>query len=88
MEEQDQNQGQTQSLKRPPRAQADTTLLQTFTELLDLRYLAFDAVLHPIEGLNAYAPYANLKMFGSKNFGVTDIPNLDGKVILVTGGML
>lgn len=61
-----------------------------FTELLDFSSLISHSLLHPLSALNTNLPHLNpLNMFGGKSFNpATDIPNLNGKVILVTGGML
>lgn len=55
-------------------------------ELLDLRHLIH--ILHSINAFYAYLPYFTMGLFGGKTFAPEkDIPNLEGKVILVTGGM-
>ena len=66
----------------------DTPFSQTFTELIDFRHLIFASLLHPIEAFNAYLPqFKMFGLFGGKTFAPkTDIPDLAGKVILVTGG--
>lgn len=58
------------------------------SELLDFRPLAFEALLHPIEAIKAYTPQLNMfGLFEGKTFNPgADIPDLSGKVILVTGG--
>ena len=64
-------------------AQQDT-VLQPFLELLDFRHLVFESILHPIEAFNAYTPSFTVTMV---HFTLSDIPDLTGKVILVTGGV-
>lgn len=57
-------------------------------DLLELRQLFYPTLQHPIEALQAYFPQDYLPtMFGGKRLTPeTDIPNLSGKVYLVTGG--
>lgn len=59
---------------------------QACAELLELRHLLFDSIVHRIEAFYAYNPFPTLPMFGNKTFAVSDIPDLANKVILVTGG--
>ena len=61
------------------------SLYSTFVQLTDLRdlgYLVVDGFLHPLEAWNGY--FTRFKMV--KFNPTTDIPDLSGKVILVTGG--
>ncbi len=62
--------------------------LQAITDLQDFRHVFFEAVLHPVEAYKAYLPHLNVyDFFGSNSFSPEkDIPDLSGKVILVTGG--
>lgn len=60
------------------------------TDLLDFRHVFIESVLHPVEAYKAYLPHLNVYgLFGSNTFSPKiDIPDLSGKVILVTGGQL
>lgn len=84
---------------RQPESQSLTSLAATLTlpssptaspllDVLELRQLLYLTLQHPIEAFQAYFPQDYLPtMFGSKRFTPeTDIPNLSGKVYLVTGG--
>lgn len=64
------------------------TPLQGLTELLDLRLLVIEGLLHPVEAVRAYIPHFDIfGLFGGKVFTPeADIPDLAGKIILVTGG--
>jgi hypothetical protein len=64
-------------------------LAHALIELADFRKVITDSIFHPIEAFNTYLPHLNpFKMFGAKSFNPeTDIPDLSGKIILVTGGM-
>lgn len=60
--------------------------LLALLDLLDVRHLIIEALLHPLEAIKAYTPQLNM---GGRTFSpATDIPDLSGKVILVTGGRL
>lgn len=65
--------------------QQATIALQPFLKLLNFQYLIVDSILHALETLSAYNPPSTTIMV---NFAVSDIPDLEGKVILVTGGVL
>ena len=62
--------------------------LQTLTDLLEFRHVFFEIVLHPVEAYKAYLPHFDIyDLFGGNSFSPEkDIPDLSGKVILVTGG--
>lgn len=62
--------------------------LQATSELLDLRYLLLHSLLHPLQALQSNLFHLfPLNMPGRKSFNAeTDIPDLSGKVIMVTGG--
>lgn len=71
----------------PDTSSRTTSILQASIELFELRYLLLQNLLHPIEAINDYLPHLVGNMFGGKTFSsATDIPDLSGKVILVTGG--
>ena len=63
--------------------------LLSFIELFDFYSLLVDSLLHPYSAVNRNFPHLNpFNMFGGKTFNpTTDIPNIGGKVILVTGGL-
>lgn len=89
MEAQD-PQRETQTLKPSQESQqhvVHTPTLLALLDLLDIRHLILEAFLHPIEAVKAYTPQLSMGLFGSKAFDpATDIPDLTGKVVLVTGG--
>ena len=62
--------------------------LQALTDLLDFRHAFFELILHPVETYKAYLPHLTIyELFGGNSFSPEiDIPDLSGKVILVTGG--
>ena len=62
--------------------------LQPITDVLEFRHVFFEFVLHPVDTYQAYLPHLNVyELFGGKTFSPErDIPDLSGKVILVTGG--
>lgn len=62
--------------------------LQAITDLRDFRHVVFESVLHPVEAYKAYLTNLNAyDLFGGNSFSPEkDIPDLSGKVILVTGG--
>ena len=62
--------------------------LQAITDVLDFRHAFFEFILHPVDTYHAYLPHLNVyELFGGKSFSPEkDIPDLSGKVILVTGG--
>ena len=57
-------------------------------ELTDFYHLIVNSLLHPVFALNSNLPHLNpCNMFGGQTFNpATDIPDLHGKVVLVTGG--
>jgi len=64
------------------------SVVSDLAELTDFYHLILDSLLHPISALNTNLPHLNpCNMFWGKSFNpATDIPDLRGKVILVTGG--
>ena len=66
------------------RVQCNDTTLQAVSELFDFRHLVLESLLHPVETFNTSNPFS---IFTMPQFSVSDIPDLAGKVILVTGGM-
>ena len=62
--------------------------LQAITDLQDFRHAFFELFLHPFDTYQAYLPHLNVyELFGGNTFSPErDIPDLAGKVILVTGG--
>jgi hypothetical protein len=64
------------------------SVFSDLAELTDFYHLILDSLLHPISALNTNLPHLNpCNMFWGKSFiPATDIPDLRGKVILVTGG--
>ena len=63
---------------------------QAFIELLDLRFMVIESLRHPVEAVKAYIPHLDIfGLLGGKVFPPeVDVPDLAGKVILVTGGEL
>ena len=62
--------------------------LQAITDLLDIRHAFSELFIHPVDTYHAYLPHLNIyELFGGNTFSPEkDIPDLSGKVILVTGG--
>lgn len=67
---------------------SDSSAPSNWVELTDFYHPILDSLLHPISALNTNLPHLDpYNMFGGKSFNpATDIPDLRGKVILVTGG--
>ncbi|KAL8992374.1 MAG: hypothetical protein Q9169_007150 [Polycauliona sp. 2 TL-2023] len=69
-----------------------SSLLQAVSETFDLRYLILQSLLNPLSALRSNLSHLLPRtmfggMFGGKKFNAEkDIPNLSGKVIIVTGG--
>ena len=64
------------------------SVLQALKDLLDFRHAFYEMILNPVETYKAYVPPFNpYGLFGGDTFSPEkDIPDLSGKVILVTGG--
>lgn len=64
------------------------SVLQALRDLLDFRHAFYEMILNPVETYKAYVPPFNpYGLFGGNTFSPEkDIPDLSGKVILVTGG--
>ena len=64
------------------------SVLQALRDLLDFRHAFYEMILNPVETYKAYLPPCNAYgLFGGDTFSPEkDIPDLPGKVILVTGG--
>ena len=64
------------------------TIIQDIFEVFHLRYLLYPYLLHPFESFQELMRQWNLlSSFGIPVFTPdTDIPDLSGKVILITGG--
>lgn len=64
------------------------SLFASSHELFDLRPFLLHALLHPIDAVKTNLPFLRLpQMFGGDTFHPdSDIPSLERKVILVTGG--
>ena len=61
--------------------------LQAITDLRDFRHAFFELFLHPVDTYHALAHLKVYELFGGNSFSPEkDIPDLSGKVILVTGG--
>ena len=65
-------------------------VLQALRDLLDFRHAFYELILNPVETYKAYLPPFNAYgLFGGDTFSPEkNIPDLSGKVILVTGGQL
>ena len=64
-----------------------TSLTESFTELFDFRFLIYQSILHPLEAVKTYLPHLSVCWSASKIFTPDqDIPDLQDRVILVTGG--
>lgn len=65
-----------------------SSILQAASETLDLRLLLLQSLLHPLNALQSNLSHLlPLSMFGGKKFRPDkDIPDLSGKVIVITGG--
>lgn len=65
----------------------DTSLTEAFAELFGLRFLAYQSILHPLEAIETYLPHLSMFWSASKTFTPDqDVPDLQGRVILITGG--
>ena len=67
------------------------SVLQAASETFGLRFLLLQRLLHPLSALQSnishLLPFNMFGMFGGKKFSpAKDIPDLAGKVIIVTGG--
>lgn len=63
-------------------------VLQALRDLLDFRHALYELILNPVETYKAYLPpLSAYGLFGGDAFSPEkDVPDLSGKVILVTGG--
>ena len=63
-------------------------VLQALRDLLDFRHAFYQLILNPVDTCKAYLPPFNAYgLFGGDTFlPEKNIPDLSGKVILVTGG--
>lgn len=64
------------------------SVLEALKDLLDFRHAVYELILNPVETYKAYLPpFNSYGLFGGDTFSPEkDIPDLSGKVILVTGG--
>lgn len=66
---------------------APASYSQVLAQFAELSGLVISSILHPIDAFRTHAPYINpFNMFGGPTFTPKNIPNLAGKVVLVTGG--
>ena len=69
---------------------SQSSILQAVSETYDLRFLLFQTLLHPLDALQSNISHllpVDMLGFGGKKFRAEeDIPDLSGKVIIVTGG--
>lgn len=64
-----------------------TSFVEAFAELIDLRFLIYQSVLHPFEAIETYLPHLSMFWSMSKIFTPDqDIPDFSQRVILITGG--
>ena len=62
-------------------------VLQALRDLLDFKHAFYQLILNPVDTCKAYLPPFNpYGLFGGDTFSPKNIPDLSGKVILVTGG--
>ena len=70
-----------------PQSKRGSSLTESFAELFDLRFLIYQSMLHPLEAIETYLPHLSVFWSASKIFTPDqDIPHLQDRVILVTGG--
>lgn len=70
-----------------PQSKRGTSLTESFAELLDFRFLIYQSIVHPLDAIETYLPRLSVFWSASKIFTPDqDIPHLQGRVILVTGG--
>lgn len=86
--EQPKSPADVQSRKLSKFVSPEARLAPSFLELADFSKVIRHSILHPIEALDTYLPHLNpIKMLGGKTFNPEiDIPDLSGKIVLVTGG--
>lgn len=66
----------------------NSSVFSDIAELINFYHFILDSLFHPVSALNTNLPHLNpYNMFWGKTFNpATEISNLSGKVILVTGG--
>ncbi|MCJ1250366.1 hypothetical protein MMC30_007592 [Trapelia coarctata] len=81
---------ETQRPQSSSSTSASPTTTNTLLDLLEFRRFLYPTLQHPIEAVQAFFPQDYLPtMFGGKSFTPeTDIPDLSGRVYLVTGGWI
>lgn len=64
-----------------------TSLVEAFTQVVGFRFLIYQSILHPFESIETYLPHLSMFWSTSKTFTPNeDIPDLQDRVILITGG--